>query len=63
MTPIPMKRIGSSPSGLSKRAWFLSCTRNVMRRRFDSSAPAGRQSVRPNYIDAMPKEVRNDGHS
>ena len=63
MTPIPMTRIGSSPSDLSKRAWFLSCIRNVMRRRFDSSAPAGRQSVRLTCIGAMSKEVRYDRHS
>jgi hypothetical protein len=33
------------------------------RRHIDSSAPAGRQSVRPTCIGAMSKEVRYDGHS
>ena len=59
----PMKRTGSSPSDLSRRVSFLSCTRSVMRTRFASSAPVGRQNASRVSIGTTSKEERYDGHS
>ena len=51
------------PSDPSRRVSFLSCTRGVMRIRFASSAPVGRQSARRGSVEAISKEERYDGHS
>ena len=49
--------------GPIKKVSFLSCTRSVMRTRFASSAPVGRQSARRGSVGATSKEERYDGHS